>query len=112
MQILARTVHTVQQTVFWGWLSCACCCATTGALVGARRKLWSSAVAVLLGVAQSRVAFGRFFYDFLRDWEDSARFSSFSAHMADEEVAVLVVNSGSGLRLLVLLMMHLALSSR
>ena len=31
--------------------------------------------------------------------------------MADEEVAVLVVNSSSGLRLLVLLMMHLALCS-
>ena len=37
---------------FLGWLSCACCCATTGALVEARRKLWSSAVAVVLGVVQ------------------------------------------------------------
>ena len=70
MQILVRTVHTVQQTVFWGWLSCACCCAATGALVGARSKLWSSAVAVSLGLrnawfdygymfAVSRVVFGR-----------------------------------------------------
>ena len=76
MQILVRTVHTVEQTVFWGWLSCSCCCATTGALVGARRKLWSSAVAVSLGramlgstmdtcSASSRVAFGRIFSIFL-----------------------------------------------
>ena len=54
-QFLVRTVHTVQQTVLWGWLSCSCCCATTGALVGACRKLWISAVAVLLGVAQCLV---------------------------------------------------------
>ena len=32
--------------------------------------------------------------------------------MADEEVAALVVDHGSGLRLLVLLVMHLALCSR
>ena len=32
--------------------------------------------------------------------------------MADEELAVLVVNNGSGLRFLVLLVMHLALCSR
>ena len=83
MQILVRTVHTVQQTVFWGWLSCACCCAPTGALVGARRKLWSSAVAVSLGLRNAWFDYGYMFciiqggfwenfYDFLRDWEDSA----------------------------------------
>ena len=63
----------------------------------------------------SRVAFGRFFfYDFLRDWEDSAPEvdSRRSLNMADEEVAVLVVNSSSDLRLQVLLMMHVALCSR
>ena len=51
--------------------------------------------------ASSRVAFGINFNDFLRDWVDSAPevdSRRFSAHMADEEVAVLVVNSGSGLR--------------
>ena len=32
--------------------------------------------------------------------------------MVDEELAVLVVNNGSGLRILVLLVMHLALCSR
>ena len=40
----------LSQVQFLGWLSCACCCATTGALVG--RKLWSSAVAVLVAVVQ------------------------------------------------------------
>ena len=83
MRFLVRTVHTVQQTVFWGRLSCACCCATTGALVGACRKLWSSPVAVLVGVAQCLVrlwihvciiqgGFWMNYYDFLRDWEDSS----------------------------------------
>ena len=41
------------------------------------------------------------FFDSLRDWVDSAPevdSRRFSAHMADEEVAVLVVNSGSGMR--------------
>ena len=58
MQILVRTVHTVQQTVdfhrYSSWDGCgrACCCATKGALVGTRRKLWSLAVAVLVGVVQ------------------------------------------------------------
>ena len=58
MQFLVRTVHTVQQTVdphrysSWDGCPCACCCATTGALVGARRKLWSSAVAVLVAAVQ------------------------------------------------------------
>ena len=39
------------------------------------------------------------------------QFSSFIAHMADEDVAALVVDYSSGLRLLVLLVMHLALCS-
>ena len=42
----------LSQVQFLGWLSCACCCATTGALVRARRKLWSSAVAVLVAAVQ------------------------------------------------------------
>ena len=42
----------LSQVQFLGWLSCACCCATTGALVEARRKLWSSAVAVLMAAVQ------------------------------------------------------------
>ena len=40
-------------------------------------------------------------FDFLRDWVNSAPevdSRHFSAHTADEEVAVLVVNSGSGMR--------------
>ena len=65
-----RTVHTMQQTVFWGWLSCACCCATTGALVGACRNCGVPQLPFLRGramlgltmdtcSASSRVAFGR-----------------------------------------------------
>ena len=58
MQILVCTVHFVQQNVeisqlqFWGWLSTRLLLSMTGALVGSRRKLWSSAVAVLVGVVQ------------------------------------------------------------
>ena len=61
------------------WCLRACCCAATGALVGARRKLWSSAVAVSLGCAMlgstvytcsasSSEAFGRISTIFLVTW--------------------------------------------
>ena len=61
MQILVCTVHTVQQTVFWGRLSCSCCCAATDALVGERRKLWCSAVAVELGARNAWFDYGYMF---------------------------------------------------
>ena len=118
MQILIRTVHTVQQTVFWGWLSCACCCATTGALVGVRRKLWSPQLPFFWGSRNAWFDYGGFwmnFYVFPRDWEDSAPEvdSRRSLHTwpmrkwpcSSSTVAVACV-------LLVLLVMHLALCSR
>ena len=60
----------------------ACCCAATGALVGARRKLWSSAVAVSLGSRNACFDYGyifciiqggfwKNFCNFPRDWVDS-----------------------------------------
>ena len=58
MQILVRTVHTVQQTVDFHRCSsldgcgCACCCAMTGALVVPRRILWSLRSCSGLGVVQ------------------------------------------------------------
>ena len=78
-----------------GMFVVACCCATTGALLGAHRKLWSSADAVLVAAVQfldkvvllgramlgstmdtcsasSRVDFGRDFHDFLFEGVDSA----------------------------------------
>ena len=89
------------------------------------RKLWSSAVAVLLGCAMlgstmdtcsvsSRVAFGRIFAIFYVIGRTRLLWLILVVlcSMADEEVAVLVVNSSSGLCLLVLLVMHLALCSR
>ena len=69
MQILVRTVHTVQQTVFWLGFLCLLLC-NDRCPGGARRKLWIPAVAVSLGCgmlgstvdtcsSSSRVAFGR-----------------------------------------------------
>ena len=58
IQILVRTVHTVQQTVDFHRYSsldgcgCVCCCAMTGVLVGTRRKLWSLRSCSGLGVVQ------------------------------------------------------------
>ena len=58
MQILVRTVHTVQQTVeisqvqFLAGCGRACCCAMTGALVGRAENCGVSTVAVVLGVVQ------------------------------------------------------------
>ena len=94
MQILVRTVHTVR-------LFCACCCATTGALVGACSNcgfpqlpfLWGRA---MLGStmdtcsASSRVAFGRIFHDFLHEGVDSAP-------ELDSRPGRHVVDNGSGM---------------
>ena len=58
MQILVRTVHSVQQTVdfhrysFLDGCGRACCCAMTGALVGRAENCGVSAAAVVLGVVQ------------------------------------------------------------
>ena len=63
-------INRREQTVFWGWLSCACCCATTGVLVGACTNCgvpqlplnWERAMlcsTMDTCSASSRVAFGR-----------------------------------------------------
>ena len=91
---------------------------------GARRKLWIPAVAVSLGCAMlgstvdtcsasSRVAFGRISTIFHVTGWTRILGSILVVHCThgDEEVVALVVDSGSALRLLVLLVMHFALCS-
>ena len=99
MQILARTVHNVQQTVeisqvqFWGWFWSRPLLGNNGCLGWDRAMLRSMWIHVMhhLGWLLEE------FHDFLLEGIDSGHevdSRRFSAHMADEEVAVLVVNSG------------------
>ena len=103
MQILVRTVHNVQQTVeisqvqFWGWFwSCPLLC-NNRCLGWDRAMLRSMWILVMHHPGWLLEEF----HDFLLEGVDSAPevdSRRFSAHMADEEVAVLVLNSGSGMR--------------
>ena len=120
-------MHTVQQTEDFHRYSssdgcgCACCCAGWGAQKTVEfRSCRSSGVCAMVGSimdtcsVSSRVVFGRIFKIFYVIGRTRLLRLILVAlcNMADEEVAVLVVNSSSGLRLLVLLVMHLALCSR
>jgi len=58
------------------WLLRSCCCAATGALFGARRKLWSSAVAVSLGCAMLGSTMYTCLHHPVRLLEEFLRFSS------------------------------------
>ena len=103
MQILVPTVHNVQQTVeisqvqFWGWFW------SRPLLCNNRCLGWDRAMlrSMWIHVVHHPGWLLEEFHDVLLEGVDSAPevdSRRFSAHMADEEVAVLVVNSGSGMR--------------